>query len=47
VLGLPEASAVVSGTPQITLLSTGDPAPLAQASTRWLGTTVGATHLDL
>jgi len=46
VLGLPEAHAAGSGTPQITLLSTGDPAPLTQAATRWLGTTVGATHLD-
>lgn len=47
VLGLPKAHPSDGATPQITLLSTGDPAPLAQAAARWLGTTVGATHISV
>ena len=47
VLGLPETHPSDGATPQITLLSTGDPAPLAQAAARWLGTTVGATHISV
>jgi glutamate racemase len=46
VLGLPEANTAACEKPKITLLSTGDPAALAQASARWLGTTVGATQVD-
>lgn len=47
VLGLPGATSPQTGTPQITLLSTGDPAPLAHAAARWLGTQVGAGHMNV
>lgn len=47
VLSLPEGHSSGGVAPQITLLSTGDPGPLAQAAARWLGITVGATHINV
>lgn len=45
VLGLDSAPrGAVIGSPQVSLLSTGDPAPLAKAAARWLGLEVPGRH---
>lgn len=44
--GMPDRTSIASNLPQVTLLSTGDPEPLAQAARRWIGLDLPGRQFD-